>query len=65
MLERAFADATTRSIANYRLIASALAGAPVLTTPFPPDNDLAAQLQMVAQLISVRAAGCFTRPELP
>lgn len=56
VLERAFADATTRSIANYRLIASALAGAPVLTTPFPPDNDLAAQLQMVAQLISVRAA---------
>ncbi|MEO8461301.1 MAG: DUF1501 domain-containing protein, partial [Dokdonella sp.] len=55
VLERAFADSATRSIANYRLLDTALANATPLATPFA-DTDLGNQLKMVAQLISVRAA---------
>lgn len=54
VLERAFADAATRSIANYRIIDAALGTLPTWTTPFP-DTDLGNQLKMVAQLINVRA----------
>jgi uncharacterized protein (DUF1501 family) len=56
LFERAFAGATRRSIDNYRLVAAALGEPPVWTTPFPADNALAAQLQMVARLIAVRGA---------
>lgn len=35
-------------------VADALSGAPDLQTAFPADNDLAAQLQMVAKMMSVR-----------
>lgn len=56
LFERAFAGATRRSIDNYRLIAAALGEPPVWTTPFPEENSLAAQLQMVARLIAVRGA---------
>ncbi|MGA9422656.1 MAG: DUF1501 domain-containing protein [Rhodanobacteraceae bacterium] len=55
VLERAYADAATRSITNYRIIDDALGDPPVWTTPFP-DTDLGNQLQMVARLIGVRAA---------
>ena len=55
VLERAYAQAASRSIANYRIIDSALGTAPLWTTPFP-DSDLGSQLQMVARLIGVRAA---------
>ena len=53
VLERGFAEATSRSIDNYRLIDSALGEPPVWNTPFP-DTDLGNQLQMVARLIGVR-----------
>ena len=54
VLERAYADSATRTIANSTLINSALAGV-TLTTPFP-DTDLGNQLAAVAMLIKVRAA---------
>jgi uncharacterized protein (DUF1501 family) len=54
VLERAFADSATRSIANSTLINGALNGV-TLTTPFP-DTDLGNQLAAVAMLIKVRAA---------
>ncbi len=55
VLERAYADAATRSITNYRIIDDALGDPPVWGTPFP-DTDLGNQLQMVARLIGVRGA---------
>jgi uncharacterized protein (DUF1501 family) len=54
VLERAFADSATRSIANSTLINTALNGV-TLTTSFP-DTDLGNQLAAVAMLIKVRAA---------
>ncbi|HVZ21400.1 MAG TPA: DUF1501 domain-containing protein, partial [Vicinamibacterales bacterium] len=54
VLERAYADAATRTIANSTLINNALNGV-TLTTPFP-DTDLGNQLAAVAMLIKVRAA---------
>jgi uncharacterized protein (DUF1501 family) len=54
VLERAFADSATRTIANSTLINTALNGV-TLTTPFP-DTDLGNQLAAVAMLIKVRAA---------
>ena len=54
VLERAFADSASRSIANSTLINGALNGV-TLTTPFP-DTDLGNQLAAVAMLIKVRAA---------
>ncbi|MFC4820698.1 DUF1501 domain-containing protein [Dokdonella ginsengisoli] len=56
LLERAYAGSVRRSIDNYRIIAEALGEPPAWTTPFPDDNELAAQLQMVARLIGARAA---------
>jgi uncharacterized protein (DUF1501 family) len=55
VLERAFANASSRAITNYQLVSAALATAPTLTTPFP-DTDLGNQLAMVAKIISVRSA---------
>lgn len=55
-LERAYASATSHSIANYQLLDTALgASAPAWTTPFPA-SDLGGQLQMVARLINARGA---------
>jgi uncharacterized protein (DUF1501 family) len=54
VLERAYADAATHTIANSTLINGALGGA-TLTTAFP-DTDLGNQLAAVAMLIKVRAA---------
>lgn len=56
LLERAYAGSVRRSIDNYRILADALGEPPTWATPFPSDNALAAQLQMVARLIGVRAA---------
>jgi uncharacterized protein (DUF1501 family) len=55
MLERAFANVSSRAITNYQLVGAALSTAPTLTTTFP-DTDLGNQLAMVAKLISVRSA---------
>ncbi len=54
VLERAYADAATHTIANSTLLNSALGGT-TLTTTFP-DTDLGNQLAAVAMLIKVRAA---------
>ncbi len=56
LLERAFAGSVRRSIDNYRIVADALGTPPTWSTPFPADNSLADQLQMVARLIGVRSA---------
>ena len=53
--ERAFADVTRNTIANYEVVDAALSAAPALSTPFP-DTSLGAQLRMAARLIQVRAA---------
>ncbi|MEP6484614.1 MAG: DUF1501 domain-containing protein [Rudaea sp.] len=55
VLERAFANASSRAITNYQFVSAALNSAPTLTTTFP-DTDLGNQLAMVAKLISVRSA---------
>lgn len=55
VLERGYAQATSRSIDTYRLIDSALGDAPIWSTPFP-DTNLGNQLQMAARLIGVRSA---------
>lgn len=54
-LERQFAQSMSRTITNYRLLDTALAGAPVLQTAFP-DSDFGNQLAMIAKVISVRDA---------
>jgi uncharacterized protein (DUF1501 family) len=54
VLERAFADAATRTNANSALINGALNGVTLATTF--PDTDLGNQLAAVAMLIKVRAA---------
>ena len=53
VLERAYADAATRSIANYTRVGGAVDNV-TLATSFP-NSDLGAQLAMAAKLISVRA----------
>lgn len=55
VLERAYADAASRSITNYRIIDAALGEPPEWTTPFPT-GSISKQLQMVARLIGARAA---------
>ena len=55
VMEKAYQGTLKSSIENERLLSSALANAPKTATVFP-DNKLAKQLQMVAKLISVRAA---------
>jgi len=44
-----------RSIDADAQLSAALAAGPTLATPFPANNSLAAQLQMVARLIAVRS----------
>ena len=55
LLVGAAGDVTKRALDNNQLLQAALDQAPVLTTVFP-NNYLGDQLQMVAKLISVRAA---------
>ncbi len=56
LFERAFGAVTRRAIDNNVLITNALAVAPPLTTVYPANSYLGDQLNMVARLISVRAA---------
>jgi uncharacterized protein (DUF1501 family) len=53
LFERGYSAIFGRALDNQELLSGALAGAPAITTVFP-DTDLAAQLKMIAQLISVR-----------
>ncbi|MEO6688291.1 MAG: DUF1501 domain-containing protein [Dokdonella sp.] len=56
VLERAYADASRRSIDNYQVVAAAIGDTPpTWTTPFQ-NTDLGRQLQMVARLIKARSA---------
>jgi uncharacterized protein (DUF1501 family) len=54
-MQREYARIMKRSMDNGAQINAALAGENPLTTVFPGDNRLAAQLRMVARLINVRA----------
>ena len=56
LFEKTYSETFKRAIENEKKISGILQSAPALTTQFPADNDLAAQLKMVAKLISVRAA---------
>ena len=57
LLENEYATVTGRSISSETLVTSGLAGAPSIPTVFnTTGNTLAAQLQMVAKLISARTA---------
>jgi len=53
LFERGYSGIFQRALDNQELLSGALAGAPALTTAFP-ETDLGQQLQMVANLISVR-----------
>jgi uncharacterized protein (DUF1501 family) len=55
LFAKTYSDTVTRSIANNELLTAALASAPPLTTVFPA-GSLASQLNMVAKIISARAA---------
>jgi uncharacterized protein (DUF1501 family) len=56
VFERGYSDTLDRGIRVNALIDSALKAAPALSTAFPANNSLAAQLQTVARLINIRAA---------
>ncbi len=53
LFENEHATLTKRSLDLQAQVTSALAGARVLTTPFPANNSLGDQLRVVARLISV------------
>ncbi|HEV8630698.1 MAG TPA: DUF1501 domain-containing protein [Thermoanaerobaculia bacterium] len=53
LFERGYRGIFQTALDSQELLSGALGGAPVIATAFP-DSDLAAQLKMVAQLISVR-----------
>ena len=53
LFERGYSGIFQRALDNQELLSGALAAAPALTTAFP-ETDLGQQLQMIAQLISVR-----------
>jgi uncharacterized protein (DUF1501 family) len=64
MFERAYAQATRRSIATYERLGTLLDTLPVWTTPFP-QSSLGAQLRQVANLINVRGpAGLDMRRQI-
>jgi uncharacterized protein (DUF1501 family) len=56
LLEAEYNRVTSRAITANGALTSALAGGPVLTTSFSATNSLAAQLRMVARMISVAPA---------
>ena len=56
MFERAYGNATRRSIASYERLGEVLSPLPVWTTEFP-ETSLGQQLRQVANLINVRGAG--------
>ena len=55
ILENEHARVTKRSLDSYDLVTSALSAAPRFQTPFAAGNALAAQLELVARMISVNA----------
>ena len=55
LFESEYTRVTARSISAGGVLTSALASAPVLTTPFPTGNSLADQLKFVARMISTAA----------
>ncbi len=56
VLEREYAAVTQRSMDMETVVNGALAGSTPLTTVFPANNGLAAQMRIVARLIGARAA---------
>ncbi|RJG15044.1 DUF1501 domain-containing protein [Massilia cavernae] len=56
LLENEYTRVTKRSIDANSVLTSALDAAPVLATPFAAGNNLAAQLKMVARMISAAPA---------
>ena len=54
IFERSYSDTLDRGIRLNALLDTALKSAPAFTTAFPANNSLAAQLQTVAKLISIR-----------
>jgi uncharacterized protein (DUF1501 family) len=52
IFENAYNKVTQRSIEANSVLTTALAGAPAIQTVFPANNSLAAQLKMVARMIS-------------
>ena len=56
LLEAEHARVTSRAIEAHETLSAALPAAPTLATAFPAGNALAAQLQMVARMISVADA---------
>ena len=55
LFEGAWNDVIARALENQRVLADALQAAPAFTTAFPA-TGLGAQMQMIARLVSVRAA---------
>lgn len=55
LFEAEFAKITNRSITNNALLSTVLSGVNI-STPFPANSDLGAQLLMIAKLIAVREA---------
>ncbi len=55
LFEAEFAKITNRAIANNALLSTVLPGI-TINTPFPSNNYLASQLQMIARLIAARGA---------
>jgi uncharacterized protein (DUF1501 family) len=55
-LIQAASSITSNSLADSKILSTALASAPTLTTTFPTNNPLANQLKQVAQILSVRSA---------
>ncbi|MBS0591334.1 MAG: DUF1501 domain-containing protein, partial [Proteobacteria bacterium] len=51
---RTYAATVKNSISYYNTMQAALAAAPALTTPFPANNPVAASLQQIAKIISMR-----------
>jgi uncharacterized protein (DUF1501 family) len=56
VLEQEYAAVTQRSIEMESIVNGALAGTAPLTTAFPANNGLGAQMRVVARLIGARAA---------
>ena len=56
LFEKTYGETFKRAIENSQRLTRVLQSAPTINTPFPAENRLAAQLKMVAKLISVRAA---------
>jgi uncharacterized protein (DUF1501 family) len=56
LLEAEYNRVTNRAIAANTALGAALAGGPAIATPFAAGNGLAAQLKMVARMISVAPA---------